>query len=187
MITPDDLRVEQTIYVDAVPEAVYDLVSDITHMGDISPTCTGGHWDVGAAGTAGDWFTGTNHVDDREWQTRSQVVVADRGREFSFVVGGAEGGWVRWGYLLCPRGGRHRGHRYLAGAADRSAHGRERRAARRATQTDGWESAGNSRQAADCTHGRAWVVVSCALSVTDTSLPTGDRVTLTFDGERRVD
>ncbi len=105
MITPDDLRVEQTIYIDAVPETVYDRVSDITHMGYISPTCTGGHWNVSATGTAGDWFTGTNRVDDREWQTRSQVVVADSGREFSFVVGGAEGGWVRWGYLLSPRGG----------------------------------------------------------------------------------
>ncbi len=105
MITPDDLRVEQTIYVDATPETVYDRVSDIAHMGDISPTCTGGHWDVGATGTVGDWFTGTNRVDDREWQTRSQVDAADRGREFAFVVGGAEGGWVRWGYLLSPRGG----------------------------------------------------------------------------------
>ena len=105
MITPDDLRVEETIYVDATPETVYDRVSDITHMGDISPTCTGGHWDVGATGTVGDWFTGTNHVDDREWQTRSQVDAADRGREFAFVVGGAESGWVRWGYLLSPRGG----------------------------------------------------------------------------------
>jgi Polyketide cyclase / dehydrase and lipid transport len=105
MITPDDLRVEETIYVDAAPETVYDRVSDITHMGDISPTCTGGHWDVGATGIAGDWFTGTNRVDDREWQTRSQVVAADHGREFAFVVGGSEGGWVRWGYLLSPRGG----------------------------------------------------------------------------------
>ena len=105
MITPDDLRVEHTIYVDAAPETVYDRVSDITHMGDISPTCSGGHWDAGATGTVGDWFTGTNRVDDREWQTRSQVDAADRGREFAFVVGGAEDGWVRWGYLLSARGG----------------------------------------------------------------------------------
>ena len=65
----------------------------------------GGHWDAGATGTVGDWFTGTNRVDDREWQTRSQVDAADRGREFAFVVGGAEDGWVRWGYLLSARGG----------------------------------------------------------------------------------
>ena len=67
--------------------------------------CTGGHWDEGATATDGDWFTGTHCVDDREWQTRSQVVAADRGREFAFVVGGAVGGWVRWGYLLSACGG----------------------------------------------------------------------------------
>jgi hypothetical protein len=105
MITPDELRVERTIYIDARPEAVYDRVSDITRMGDISPMCTGGDWDEGAIGTIGDWFTGTNTVGDREWQTRSQVVAADRGREFAFVVGGAEGGWVRWGYLISPQRG----------------------------------------------------------------------------------
>jgi hypothetical protein len=104
MITPDDLRVGHSIHVDATPAAAYDRVSDITRTGDISPMCTGGHWDVGANGTVGDWFTGTNRVGDREWQTRSQVVAADRGREFAFIVGGAEGGWVRWGYLLSPHG-----------------------------------------------------------------------------------
>jgi hypothetical protein len=104
MITPDDLRAEYTIYADATPETVYDRVSDITRMGDISPTCTGGQWDTGSTGTAAGWFTGTNRVDDREWQPRSQVVAADPGREFAFVVGGTESGWVRWGYLLAPRG-----------------------------------------------------------------------------------
>ena len=74
---PDDLRVGHTIHVDATPEAAYDRVSDITRMGDISPMCTGGHWDVGANGTVGDWFTGTSRAGDREWQTRSQVDVSD--------------------------------------------------------------------------------------------------------------
>ena len=49
----------------------------------------------------GAWFTGHNELPDRTWETRSQVVVADRGREFAFVVGGA---WVRWGYTFTPVG-----------------------------------------------------------------------------------
>jgi len=43
----------------------------------------------------GAWFTGGNETAARTWKTRSQVTVADRGREFAFVVGGS---WVHWWY-----------------------------------------------------------------------------------------
>lgn len=47
----------------------------------------------------GAWFTGRNELPDRTWETRSEVVVADRGREFAFVVNGS---WTRWGYVFDP-------------------------------------------------------------------------------------
>ena len=79
------------------PEDLYDLVSDVTRMGKWSPVCKACWWDEGAGPEVGAWFTGRNELPDRTWETRSEVVAADRGREFAFVVNGT---WTRWGYAF---------------------------------------------------------------------------------------
>ncbi len=93
---------QDAVLVAATPEAVYDLVSDITRTGEWSPVCTSCWWDEDAEpGQVGAWFTGHNELPDRTWDTRSQVVAADRGREFAWIVGGT---FVRWGFTLEPEG-----------------------------------------------------------------------------------
>ncbi|WP_222264618.1 SRPBCC family protein [Modestobacter marinus] len=94
-----NLSHRDSIVVRASPEEVYDLVSDVTRTGEWSPVCRGCWWDEGASGQVGDWFTGRNELPDRTWETRSQVVAADRGREFAWLVGGRN---TRWGYTLEP-------------------------------------------------------------------------------------
>ena len=91
-----------SIVVARAPEVLYDMVSDITRMGEWSPVCTGGRWDEGDGPRVGAWFTGTNVTPERTWETRSEVVAADRGHEFAFVVGGTR---VRWGYTFEPADG----------------------------------------------------------------------------------
>jgi len=88
-----------SIVIARSPEDLYDLISDITHMGSWSPVCKECWWDEGAGPEAGAWFTGRNVLPDRTWETRSEIVTADRGREFAFVVNGT---WTRWGYVLTP-------------------------------------------------------------------------------------
>lgn len=95
-------RYAESIVIDANPEDLYAMVSDIARMGEWSPICTGGSWDEGDVAVVGAWFTGRNQTADRTWETRSEVVVADPGREFAFVVGGA---FVRWGYAFTPSAG----------------------------------------------------------------------------------
>jgi hypothetical protein len=91
---------QESITVEASPEALYDLVSDVTRTGSWSPVCKSCWWDEGAeAGQVGAWFTGRNELPNRTWETRSQVVVAERGREFAWVVGGS---LVRWGFSMDP-------------------------------------------------------------------------------------
>jgi hypothetical protein len=68
-------------------------------MGEWSPICKACWWDEGAGPEVGAWFSGRNETPDRTWETRSQVVVADPGREFAFIVGGDR---VRWGYRFTP-------------------------------------------------------------------------------------
>lgn len=96
------LHHEESITIEAALEHVYDLVADVTRTGEWSPVCTQCWWEDDAeAGRIGAWFIGLNELPDRTWETRSQVVAADRGREFAWAVGGDR---VRWGYTLTPAG-----------------------------------------------------------------------------------
>ena len=92
-----ELMFSQSIVIPGSPESGYDLISDVTRMGSWSPTCTACWWDEGQGPQPGSWFTGRNEVPGRTWETRSLVTVADRGREFTFVVGGS---LVSWSYTL---------------------------------------------------------------------------------------
>lgn len=91
------LTYAESVLVAASPQAVYDLVSDVTRTGEWSPVCRACWWDDGASAREGAWFTGRNELPERTWETRSQVVVAERGHEFAFVVGGS---YVRWGFTF---------------------------------------------------------------------------------------
>ena len=91
-----------SIFIARPPEVVYDMVSDVTRMGEWSPVCKACWWDEGDDARVGAWFTGHNESPKRTWETRSQVVVAERSREFAFLVGQA---WIRWGYTFASKDG----------------------------------------------------------------------------------
>lgn len=93
---------QESVTVEASAESIYELISDITRTGEWSPVCTQCWWeDEAEAGQVGARFTGRNELPHRTWETRSQVVAAERGREFAWVVGD---NLVRWGYTLSPAG-----------------------------------------------------------------------------------
>ena len=94
-----DLRYTESAVVACPPDTLYNMVSDVTRMGEWSPICRACWWDEGQGPRAGAWFTGRNEVPGRVWETRSQVVTAERGREFTFEV---NNGWVRWSYRFAP-------------------------------------------------------------------------------------
>jgi hypothetical protein len=89
----------ESIVIARPPEDVYDMVADVTRMGEWSPVCKACWWDEGGGPAVGAWFTGRNELPERTWETRSVVVAADRGREFAFLVGGK---LVRWAYTFTP-------------------------------------------------------------------------------------
>ncbi|MCW2510023.1 MAG: uncharacterized protein JWP68_3171 [Modestobacter sp.] len=98
----DTLTHSDSVVVRSSPEALYDLVSDVTRTGEWSPVCRACWWDEGTPGEVGSWFSGRNETPERTWETRSQVVAAERGREFAWLVGGA---FARWGFTLEPADG----------------------------------------------------------------------------------
>ena len=86
------------VRVKAAPEVLYDLVSDVTRMGEWSPETVRCQWIDGATGPAtGARFKGTNRRGFIRWSTKPEVVAAERGREFSFVTHSA-GPSTRWTY-----------------------------------------------------------------------------------------
>ncbi len=98
----DPLRYSESIVIDRSPEDLYEMISDVTRMGEWSPICKACWWDEGATASVGAWFTGRNELPNQTWEARCQVVVAERGREFAFVVGDS---LIRWGYSFTPSDG----------------------------------------------------------------------------------
>jgi len=96
----------QETVIRAPAERVYDLVADLTRMGDWSDECARVEWVDGATGPAvGARFVGHNRTGPRgliKWSRRGRVLVAERGREFAFATeeGGNEG--VVWRYRFEP-------------------------------------------------------------------------------------
>lgn len=92
-------QVEDTVTIAADPVAVYELVTDITRMGEWSPECRGGRWLDGATGPAvGARFRGANHKGPRRWSTVCTVTAAEPGRRFAFDVVGVGVPVAEWSY-----------------------------------------------------------------------------------------
>lgn len=93
-----------SIDIAAPPEVVYDLVSDITRMGDWSPECYRCSWTRGATGPAvGARFKAKNKGKrGPSWFNSPVVKVADRSREFTFNRSGPAIGSYTWRYTMQP-------------------------------------------------------------------------------------
>jgi hypothetical protein len=94
---------EQT-FVAAPVGCIYDLLADMPRMGEWSPECQQVEWTgASAAPAVGARFVGHNRGGPRglmKWSRAGRVLVADPGREFSFVTeeGGKES--TIWRYQL---------------------------------------------------------------------------------------
>ncbi len=93
-----------SIDIEAPPENVYALVSDITRMGEWSPECRSCQWARGATGPAvGARFKARNKGRrGPPWFNTPTVTVAEPGREFAFNRSGPGMGSYTWRYRLEP-------------------------------------------------------------------------------------
>jgi uncharacterized membrane protein len=94
-----NLQYSDSVVIDRPAHELYDMISDVTRMGEWSPVCRACWWDEDSGPQPAAWFTGRNETPERTWETRSVVDVAEPGREFAFLV---NGGWVRWAYTFEP-------------------------------------------------------------------------------------
>lgn len=102
---------EETVSIDATPDVVYALVSDVTRTPDFSPEILECAWLDGATGPAvGARFTAINKSNPKRpsWNNKPIVTAADPGREFAFSRTEKFAGTIVWRYLLEPEGNRTR-------------------------------------------------------------------------------
>ena len=105
------------IGVDATPDEVYAVVSDLPRSGEWSNECTGGEWIEGVPGTPGAVFRGHNlRADDvvawapvvrGTWTTEAEVLTADPGTEFSWGMRDSRGRTQAsvWSFRMSPENG----------------------------------------------------------------------------------
>jgi uncharacterized protein YndB with AHSA1/START domain len=90
----------------AAPEVVYDLLADITRMGEWSPECYRCEWvDGWVKAEPGARFRGYNRSGWIKWSNTSEIVVARRGRELSWIMGGLDKRYSLWRYAFASDDG----------------------------------------------------------------------------------
>ncbi len=99
---------EVSLYMDAPPEKVWALVSDVTRIGEFSPETFEARWTRGSTGPeVGASFKGhvrRNGVGPTYWST-CQVTQCVPNEVFEFAVGTDDVTVNNWGYRLEPDGG----------------------------------------------------------------------------------
>lgn len=102
------MRGQVTVHMDASPEIVWGLVSDVTRIGEFSPETFEAEWTGGASGPElGATFRGhvrRNGVGPVYW-TSCKVTSCVPGRDFGFTVYGGGGRINNWRYELVGRDG----------------------------------------------------------------------------------
>lgn len=94
---------EASIQIAATPEVVYDLVSDMSRVGEWSPECYRCVWTATEGPAVGSEFKGYNRVGPIRWTAKGRVTVADPAREFAFVtLYKGRQDETRWRYRLEP-------------------------------------------------------------------------------------
>ena len=95
--------VRVTTTIEASAEKVWEMITDLSRMGEWSPEATGGVWIGGAPSVrVGAKFKGTNKNGSKSWDTTATVISADRGRLFAFRVAAAGFKVSEWRYEIEP-------------------------------------------------------------------------------------
>jgi hypothetical protein len=92
------VAVETVIKVE--PERVYELMSDLDAMASFGTEFQAGEWATGRPGAVGSTFLGRQRLGDREWETTSTVITANKGREFAWAVGDPDNATAFWTVTL---------------------------------------------------------------------------------------
>lgn len=102
-MSPKSLGEQVSVWMAASPARVWDLVSDVTRIGEFSPETFEAQWTRGSTGPeVGAYFKGhvkRNGVGPTYWSA-CRVTRCEPERAFEFSVGTGKTVLTNWGYLL---------------------------------------------------------------------------------------
>ena len=98
---------EGSVSIDAPPDWVWAVATDLPRFGQWSPENQGGRWLDGADGQSlGHRFEGTQqHPAVGTWTTVARIVECDPGVRYSWIVGEADDPGATWSFTLEPTEG----------------------------------------------------------------------------------
>jgi uncharacterized protein YndB with AHSA1/START domain len=92
-----------SVEIEASPDSVYELLTDLSRISELSPECYKAEWEDGATdATVGAKFRGYNRNGGNEWDAGCVVVAATPGEEWAFEVPADDGRGTVWRYQIEP-------------------------------------------------------------------------------------
>ncbi len=88
---------EVSTWVDARPERVWALISDVTRYGEWSPENQGARWATSMKRGVGAKFVGANKHGKLRWKTKCTVIEYQQNARFAFEVAESK---TQWGFQL---------------------------------------------------------------------------------------
>ncbi len=101
----EDQRLSATVEIDAGPDVVYGLITDLPTLASLAEEAVAMEWRKGDAVRPGAVFAGHNENGARRWTTKCTVTDAEPGRLFAFDVRHTVIPIARWQYDIVPSGG----------------------------------------------------------------------------------
>ncbi|OMC28750.1 SRPBCC family protein [Mycobacterium colombiense] len=100
-----DPCVQATVQIDARPDVVYRLITDLPTLAELAEEAVAMQWRKGDAVSPGAVFTGHNRSGSRRWTTKCTVTDAEPGRRFAFDVSHTMIPVARWQYDIAAADG----------------------------------------------------------------------------------
>jgi hypothetical protein len=102
----NDPCVTSTVEIDAHPDVVYGLITDLPTLASLAEEAVAMEWRKGDAARPGAMFVGRNENGGRRWTTKCTVTDAEPGRVFAFDVRYVVLPIARWQYdIVADDGG----------------------------------------------------------------------------------
>jgi len=99
------MAIEESIDIGAPPERLYDMVSDLSRMGEWSPENQGGKWVGGATGAVeGARFKARNRRGWRRWSSVATIVTANPPKDVAWESSAFGMKIAFWRYRFEPNG-----------------------------------------------------------------------------------
>ena len=94
-------KVETNRKISATPQEVWEIISDLESMGNLSQENSGGRWEKGVTGIEkGAIFRGKYKTGFRQWTTKVLITECEPPKKLSFSLRVAGKEWCEWSYQI---------------------------------------------------------------------------------------